>query len=66
VKPGGVAVLVSPYSWLAAWTDKSKWIGGYYKDGKPVRSADVLSEKMKSMGFELVHQVRVVDGSVVL
>lgn len=30
VKPGGVAVLVSPYSWLAAWTPKDKWVGGYY------------------------------------
>jgi len=29
VKPGGVAVLVSPYSWLEAWTPKSKWLGGY-------------------------------------
>ncbi|GFH07925.1 methyltransf_25 domain-containing protein, partial [Haematococcus lacustris] len=28
VKPGGVAVLVSPYSWLAAWTPKSNWLGG--------------------------------------
>lgn len=29
VRPGGVAVLVSPYSWLAAWTPKAKWIGGF-------------------------------------
>lgn len=28
VRPGGVLVLVSPYSWLAAWTPKDKWMGG--------------------------------------
>lgn len=29
VKPGGVVALVSPYSWLAAWTPKDKWQGGF-------------------------------------
>ena len=29
VNRGGVVVLVSPYSWLAAWTPHEKWIGGY-------------------------------------
>lgn len=32
VKPGGVLVLVSPYSWLEAWTPRDKWLGGYYDD----------------------------------
>ena len=30
VRPGGVLVLVSPYSWLEAWTPRDKWLGGYY------------------------------------
>lgn len=30
LKPGGIAVLVSPYSWLPAWTPLHKWLGGYY------------------------------------
>ena len=29
VKPGGVLVLVSPYSWLPGWTPKEKWVGGF-------------------------------------
>ena len=33
IKPGGVLVLVSPYSWLKGWTDKTKWLGGYYEVG---------------------------------
>lgn len=34
LKPGGVAVLVSPYSWLAAWTPRTRWLGGYYDASK--------------------------------
>lgn len=30
VKQGGVLVLVSPYSWLQAWTPQQSWLGGYY------------------------------------
>merc|ERR1711879_1114930 len=29
VRPGGVLVLVSPYSWLQEYTEKSHWLGGY-------------------------------------
>lgn len=28
VKPGGIAVLTTPFSWLEAWTPKNKWLGG--------------------------------------
>eukprot|EP00904_Undaria_pinnatifida_P006127 jgi/Undpi1/2644/HiC_scaffold_13.g06022.m1 len=28
VKPGGVAVVISPYSWQAEYTDPSEWLGG--------------------------------------
>ena len=31
LRPGGVLVLVSPYSWLEAWTPKDRWLGGYYE-----------------------------------
>jgi SAM-dependent methyltransferase len=30
VKRGGVLVLVSPYSWLEAWTLQQHWLGGFY------------------------------------
>ena len=29
VKPGGVLVLTSPYSWIEAWTPREKWLGGF-------------------------------------
>ena len=36
VAPGGVAVLVSPYSWLAEYTPPERWLGGY-RDAAGVR-----------------------------
>jgi SAM-dependent methyltransferase len=29
VRPGGVVVLTTPWSWLEGWTRKSAWLGGY-------------------------------------
>lgn len=58
VKPGGVLVLVSPYSWLKGWTDKAKWLGGYYKDGKPVASCDTIAAFL-SPDFEQVAEENV-------
>jgi putative 4-mercaptohistidine N1-methyltranferase len=58
VTQGGVAVLVSPYSWLEQWTPKEKWIGGTVdKSGKVTRSFDALRVEMEKDGlFELVKE----------
>merc|ERR1711957_300032 len=59
VAEGGVAVLVSPYSWLEQWTPKDRWIGGTVdeKTGKGTRSFDVLKTEMEKGGhFELVKE----------
>ncbi|KAK9817154.1 hypothetical protein WJX72_010440 [[Myrmecia] bisecta] len=53
VADDGIAVIVSPYSWLEAWTPKSNWLGGYLKDGHPVRSEDALSDVMEKH-FDMV------------
>jgi putative 4-mercaptohistidine N1-methyltranferase len=50
---GGYLVLPSPYTWLPQFTDKTKWIGGYMKDGKPVRSFDGLKAHL-GKNFEFV------------
>jgi hypothetical protein len=34
---GGVALITSPFSWLEQYTDRSNWLGGRYKDGRPHR-----------------------------
>lgn len=29
LKPGGLLIITSPYTWLADWTKPSEWIGGF-------------------------------------
>jgi len=54
VKPGGVLVLVSPYSWLPEYTTKDRWLGGADSDGPT--SFDAVSSVMVANGFELVER----------
>ena len=53
VKPGGQLVLTSPYTWLEEFTPRDKWLGGFLRDGVPVRTRQTL-EKTLSPDFELV------------
>jgi putative 4-mercaptohistidine N1-methyltranferase len=50
VKPGGVLVLVSPYSWLEEYTEKSKWLGGVA--GGP-KTFDAVQEEL-GKSFQLL------------
>ena len=34
------------------YTDKSNWLGGHCKDGKPLRGADALAAAAAQLGFE--------------
>lgn len=53
LKPGGVVVIVTPFSWLEQWTPRSKWLGGYYDpiSHRPIHSKDVLHVEMEKRGF---------------
>lgn len=42
--PGGLLILVSPYTWLEEFTPRDKWIGGFRKDGENVTTAQALEE----------------------
>eukprot|EP00798_Chlamydomonas_sp_ICE-L_P012613 gene12613-15841_t len=55
VKPGGVLVLVSPHSWLEAWTPKSKWLGGFVQGGEAMKTFDGIKAVL-SNDFELISQ----------
>ena len=46
VAPGGVAVLVSPYSWLEEYTPQEEWLGGCVRGGSDVSSAPALKAAM--------------------
>ncbi len=41
---GGILVLASPYTWLAEFTARDKWLGGYRKDGEPYTTLDGLQD----------------------
>jgi len=42
INQGGILIIASPYTWLEEHTEKSKWVGGYLKDGKPVSTFEGL------------------------
>ncbi|HBO44774.1 MAG TPA: putative 4-mercaptohistidine N1-methyltransferase, partial [Planctomycetaceae bacterium] len=44
LNPGGILVLTSPYTWLAEFTAKENWLGGFRKDGEPCFTLDALRE----------------------
>lgn len=54
VKPGGIVVFASPYSWSEQYTQQTSWLGGYNSDN-PQWSIDGLN-KIMSSEFTLVHR----------
>ena len=44
LKPGGLLVLASPYTWLEEFTKRSEWIGGFKRDGESHTTLDGLKE----------------------
>eukprot|EP00747_Dinoflagellata_sp_TGD_P062041 gnl/TRDRNA2_/TRDRNA2_152794_c0_seq2.p1 gnl/TRDRNA2_/TRDRNA2_152794_c0~~gnl/TRDRNA2_/TRDRNA2_152794_c0_seq2.p1 ORF type:complete len:151 (+),score=6.88 gnl/TRDRNA2_/TRDRNA2_152794_c0_seq2:67-453(+) len=46
--PSAAVVLVTPYAWLDAWTDRRKWLGG--RQGTRTSSEEV-ADIMRRLGF---------------
>jgi hypothetical protein len=46
VKPGGIALVVSPYSWNEETTPRSAWIGDHDADAVLDRPMAALQEKL--------------------
>lgn len=42
LKPGGLLLLASPYTWLEEHTRRDEWIGGFKRDGENVSTLDGL------------------------
>ena len=61
VVPHGFVVLYSPHTWLAEYTTREHWLGGYYDEqGRPVRTAERLKAVMAVGGrFKLVGEKNV-------
>jgi len=55
VRPGGIAVLASPYDWIESCTPRAKWLGGYRDvEGHEVKTIDGL-KRVLGTGFELIY-----------
>ncbi len=46
INSGGLLVLTSPYTWDESHTPKSKWLGGFKRDGESVTALDGLKEHL--------------------
>ena len=53
INDGGTLVIASPYTWLAEFTKKENWLGGFKKDGEPVTGLDGLHRYLDAQ-FSLV------------
>ena len=56
MNPGGQLVITSPYTWLEEYTPKSNWLGGFEKDGSPLRTVEGL-ERALSPHFVKVREI---------
>jgi putative 4-mercaptohistidine N1-methyltranferase len=48
MNPGGQLVITSPYTWLEEYTPKSNWLGGFEKDGSPLRTVEGLEDALSA------------------
>jgi len=54
LKPGGLLMLTSPYTWLEEHTKREEWIGGFKKDGENFTTLDGL-KALLGQHFRLAH-----------
>ena len=52
LNPGGQLIITSPYTWLAGYTPRENWLGGFMRDGHPVHTFDTL-KKILGPNFDL-------------
>ncbi|MCE9629874.1 MAG: 5-histidylcysteine sulfoxide synthase [Planctomycetia bacterium] len=55
LRPGGLLVITSPYTWLEEYTQKSKWLGGRREHGEPLSTFAGLSRCLGGQ-FSLAHR----------
>ncbi len=51
LKPGGILMLSSPYTWLEAFTPRSNWLGGVRENGEALGSHQAL-QRLLAVDFE--------------
>ena len=53
LKAGGQLVITSPYTWMEDFTPRQNWLGGFERDGRPIRTFDTLKQILEP-DFDLV------------
>ena len=46
IRPNGLLVIASPYTWLEKFTKKENWVGGIRRAGEPLTTLQGLEEKL--------------------
>ncbi len=60
LNPGGLLVIVSPYTWLEEFTKKPNWLGGIRKSGEPFTTLEGLQEHL-SAHFKMLGHPREIE-----
>jgi 5-histidylcysteine sulfoxide synthase/putative 4-mercaptohistidine N1-methyltranferase len=60
LNPGGLLVLLSPYTWLEEFTPKEKWLGGLKIDGENMTTLDGLRARLEPR-FRMIAEPRDVE-----
>ena len=55
VRPGGLLVITSPYTWLEEYTQKAKWVGGRREAGEPLTTLAGLTRAFAGR-FDFLHR----------
>ena len=56
LRPGGQLILASPYTWLACYTPRENWLGGWARAGRRVKTFDAL-RRILSPHFKLARRL---------
>jgi len=56
IRPGGLVLIASPFTWSEEYTPKEVWLGGYRLGSQTIDSREELIKQMKGNGFTLVHE----------
>ena len=56
IRPGGLVLVATPFTWNEEYTPKEVWLGGYQLNNQVIDSREGLMKHMKGNGFTLVYE----------
>jgi putative 4-mercaptohistidine N1-methyltranferase len=60
INTGGIFVITTPCTWMEEFTEKSKWMGGYYKNGVAVNTFEGIKAVL-SNNFRLLDEPQEIE-----